>query len=52
MNEIVTLKAVSVHGVFERSQKIENEAGHVSSILGEKTVGSEHNVHWGKREIC
>lgn len=39
MNEIVTLKAVSVRGMFERSQKIENEAGHVSSILGGEDNG-------------
>lgn len=52
MNETVILKADSESGMFERSQKIENEAGYVSSMLGEKTMGTEHDVHWEKLEIC
>lgn len=52
MNETVTLKAVSENGMFVRSRKIENRAGHVSRMLGEKTVGGEHDVHWEKLGIC
>lgn len=52
MNETVTLKAVSETGMFVRSWEIENRAGHVSRMLGEKTVGGEHDVHWEKLGIC
>lgn len=52
MNEAVTLKAVSENGMFVRSQKIETRTGHVSRMLGEKTVGGEHDVPWEKLGIC
>lgn len=43
MNETVPLKAASETSMFEKTLKTESEAGHVSSRLEEKTLGSEHD---------